>query len=405
MIKFFKYLRARSKSSIRFLPLLLCFTLVMSASMLFLLGSLLDSESSSEKNIKLKIGLTGDIEGTYLGMGITAVKEFDSSRFYVDFLPMEAEEAQKALDKGELVGYVSVPDGFVGEVIHGQNPRLAYIEGNNPSALGPLLTREVINIVSALVLESRAGVYAMSDLSYENGVDGSVVRKGEEELNLRYFDAIFSREDSYELNIMGTGRGLGFADYYSLAFMLILMLLWGITCAPLLGTRNMELSRLLYGTGTGITSQVIAEYIPFFIMIAINTAVLTFGIGFVKGTDYLFSGMAGLVYLLPCAAVITSMQFFLYEITDNVISSVLLQMVTALGIAYISGLIYPSGSLPKAVFAIGSVTPVGVCFDYMSQIFLRDPGFGELLPLILYTAVFIPASVVVRRAKIRRLAL
>lgn len=403
MTKFLKYLRIWSKRSFRLLPILLCFTLIISACMLFLLSSLLDNESSSEKNIRLKVGLTGDIEGTYLGMGISAVKEFDSSRFYVDFLPMTALEAEAALKKGDLIGYVSVPDGFVNGVIHGENPKLDYIEGNNPSALGPLLTREIINIVSALVTESRAGVYAMSDLAYENGKEVSVIRKGEEELNLRYFDAIFSREDTYDLNIIGTGRGLGFADYYSLAFILILLLLWGIMCVPLFGTRNMELPRLLYGTGTKGVAQVIAEYIPFLLMILLNTGILTLGVGLIKGTDYLFSGFWGLIYLLPCAAVITSMQFLLYELSGNAISSVLLQLVVALGMAYTSGLVYPSGSLPDAVYAIGSLTPCGVCFDYMSDIFLQDPGFVELLPLLLYTVAFILASVLVRKAKIRRL--
>lgn len=403
MTKFLKYLRIWSKRSFRFLPILLCFTLIISACMLLLLSSLLDTESNSEKNIRLKIGLIGDIEGTYLGMGVSAVKEFDSSRFYVDFLPMKAEDAQAALKKGELIGYVSVPDGFVSAVIHGENPKLAYIEGNNPSALGPLLTREIINIVSDLLIESRAGVYAMSDLAYENGVEDSVIRKGEESLNLSYFDAVFSREETYDLNVVGTGRGLGFADYYSLAFILILELLWGIMCVPLLGTRKMDLPRLLYGTGTKSTTQVIAEYIPFLIMILLNTGVLTFGVGLIKGTDYLFSGFSGLLYLLPCSVVISSMQFFLYELTGNAISSVLVQLVAALGMAYTSGLVYPSGSLPEAVYAVGAVTPCGVCFDYMSDIFLRDPGFAELFPLLLYAAAFLLAAVLVRKAKIRRL--
>ncbi|MBQ4560702.1 MAG: ABC transporter permease [Clostridia bacterium] len=405
MMRLIKYLRVCSKRTLKLLPVLMCFTILLSACVVFILGSLLEDEESSDKNVRLSIGLVGDIEGSYLGMGVSAVKEFDSSRFYVDFLPLEHSEAEEALKKNEIIGYVYVPEDFVSGVIHGENPKLKYIETDTPAALSPMLTREIIGIVSDLVLESRAGVYAMGDLAFEYGADRSEVRDGEEALNLRYFDAVLSREEMYDLNITGTGRGLGFADYYTLSFILILMLLWGILCVPLLGTANMELPRLLYSTGTGTLSQVISEYIPFLAMILTNTGILCFGIGALKEIGVLFSGFRGLLYLLPCAALITSMQFFLYEITSNVISAVLVQLLSALGLSYVSGLIYPSSSLPGAVSVVGDLTPTGVCFNYMSEIYIQDPGLAELLPVILYLTIFILASALVRRAKIRRMSI
>ena len=405
MNRFSKYLRVWLKRSLKMLPILLCFTLLISGSMLLLLKGLLQNESSSEKNIRMNIGLVGDIEGTYLGLGVTAVKEFDSSRFYVDFQPYQKDEAEKALENGDLIGYVYVPEGFVGEVITGGNPKLSYISSDSPDAIGPLLTREIINIVSSLVLESRYGVYGMGDLASENGLKKKDIRKAEEDLNLLYFDAILTREEAYELNILGTGKGLSFADYYSVAFIIILLMLWGVICVPLLGTRNTELPCLLYGTGTGCFSQIIAEYIPFLLMISVNTLILTSGAGLVAGDMFIFSGLKGFFYLLPASILITSMQFFLYEISSNVISAVLVQLFATLGLAYISGLIYPMGSLPQSVQTLGAHTPAGICLDYMSEIYSSDPGFSQIIPLILFSICFIALSALVRRVKIGRVSL
>lgn len=408
MIRFFRYLRIRLKRSVRIYPVIIGFTVILSVCMLLLLGALLSEDASSESNIRMRVGLVGDIEDTHLGIGISVVKEIDTSRYYVEFVEFDSEEeADAALDSGDLMGYINVPDGFVDSVIHGENKHLTYVSARSCAGLGPLLVREVISIVSDLLTESQNGIYGMADIADKYEIEYSALYDGMEELNLIYFDSIFSREDTYEVNILGTGMGLGFADYYFCAFIIIIMLLWGIICVPLLVKRDTSLERLLYSRGCTVLSQSMAEYIPFLLLTFINTALLvTAGSVFMKEIDAEFVQILlsckGILYLIPCILVITAMQFLIYELADSVVSAVLAQLLVTVGLSYISGFIYPSGALPESVQSVAALTPTGIAFGYLSGIFSADPTVTELLPPVVCFALLMAAVCVVRGVKIRR---
>ena len=409
-----KYLRAQMKRSIKLWPIIMCFTLVLSVCIIFLLGVLISADSGGEQNVRIAIGLVGDVEETYMGIGISAIQQFDTSRFYVDFLTLEEEEAKDMLRSGKLTGYVLVPDGFVTSVMYGDNMHMSFVMGNNPSALGPVLVREVLDLVENLVIETQNGVFALSNLADDYDLGRSEVRSAEEELNIRYFDAIFTRADTAELNLLGKGKGLGFAEYYFGAFVLLLMLLWGIICVPLMTKRDMALSRLLYTSGRGCFGQVIGEYIPFLAIIVINTVMLM-GISSVmidsseavNGLELFLNGeniVLSVLRIIPCMLVISAMQFFLYELASGVITSVLIQLLSTVVLAYISGFLYPSDSLPDIVQSIAGITPTGMSFDYMSMLFVDDPGPAEVMPLIFVFLLCICGAVLVRRIKIKGVA-
>jgi len=93
------------------------------------------------------------------------------------------------------------------------------------------------------------------------------------------------------------------------------------------------------------------------------------------------------------------MQFFLYEITDSTVSAVLLQLLAALGMAYICGCLYPLPFFPDAVQKIGGILPAGVASAYLRQILS-----GTVTPVVwggcvLYTTVFFALTVWLRNRK------
>lgn len=408
MIGFFRYLRIQLKRSLRVYPVIICFTVILSVCMLILLGALLADDASDESNIRIKVGLIGDIEDTHLGIGISVVQEIDTSRYYVEFVPFEDESAAAdSLERGNLMGYISVPDGFVDSVIHGENKHLTYVSAPSPAGLGPLLVREIITIVSDLLTESQNGIYGMADIADKYEIKYSELHDGMEELNIIYFDSIFSREDTYDVIISGTGMGLSFADYYFCAFVIIILLLWGIVSVPLLVKKDMSLERLLYSRGSGVLCQSIAEYIPFALLTLINTALLILaGSTLIKGIDAGFAelllGAKGILYMLPCILIITAMQFLIYELADGVVSAVLAQLLVTVGLSYISGCIYPSGSLPRSVQTVAAFTPTGITFRYLSGIFTAEPTLSDLIPSILCFVILMTAVFAVRSFKIRR---
>ena len=105
--------------------------------------------------------------------------------------------------------------------------------------------------------------------------------------------------------------------------------------------------------------------------------------------------------IFPVIVLITAMQFFLYEISSNIISGVLMQLFVAVLLGYASGFFYPIYSLPKIVQNLSEVLPTGIAFDYFSEV-LRGRTGWEIQPKVwMYSIAFIVLSMVIRQYKIR----
>ena len=89
MTRFPIYFLSQLKRIKRVLPAIMIMTLLLVGCILLIAGGMLQSDSSSEKKQKVQVGLVGDISGSYLGFGITALQHLDSSRFAIEFIEME----------------------------------------------------------------------------------------------------------------------------------------------------------------------------------------------------------------------------------------------------------------------------------------------------------------------------
>ena len=143
----------------------------------------------------------------------------------------------------------------------------------------------------------------------------------------------------------------------------------------------------------------------------INTAVLfglmLLGAGKILGivpeiSELTYSDMAVmLLKLLPAVLAITALQFLLYELSDSVVSGVLLQFITAIGLAYVSGCLYPISFFPESIRAISAITPSGIARGYLSSLISGDGSTAQLISLVCYALILLAITVLVRRRRIK----
>ncbi len=408
MTEFTAYLRVQVKRIWRLYPAVLAFTVALVAVLAVLVTGLFGNRAAQEEKQKIRVGLVGDITDTYLGIGVAAVKNFDSSQFYLEFVEMDEQSAKQQVSSGALMGYVRIPDDFVQSLVRGENKKVQYVAGNSPSALGPLMMEEIAMMVSDLIVEAQSGIYGFMDTVDDTDLSRNERNALVDELNLRYIQQILGREAAYTVSFIGISSGLPFVEYYFCAFFLLLLLLCGTVCAHLLVKTDLSLPRLLYISGHRAEEQILAEYLPFAGMLCVNVLLLFGGIGAVLSgmglsllpdvvgvVDWLLLGLQ----LLPAVLLIAAMQFLVYELTNSLISGVLAQVLTTIVLAYASGLLYPLDSLPVALQALAAYLPTGVAFRYVSGVITWDGG--GLLALLLYTVVLLLCTVLVRRMRLR----
>ncbi len=411
MNNFLKYLRAQTLRALKLYPAIIAFTLALVMGVSIILLSLFGNRSRTEENTRIKVGIVGDLDNSYLDIGIAALQSMDTSRFYIEFVELSENEAKRQLSNGELKGYVNIPEGFVDSVADGGDLKLKYVMGNSPAVLSSLLMQEIIDVIGSIVTESQCAVYGYMDLLDETGVSKSVRNRLAEGMTVEYVDKILTREQWYDTKTLGFGMGLSFEAYYICAFITLLLLLWGTVCVNLLLKRDLSLQRLLFSKKRRVLGQIIAEYVPYLAVFAANLLILcTLAAVAFMGKEmpsYLpeltgaFSFIKLAFALIPAAFLISAMQFALYELTSSVVSAVLLQILVLVALSYASGLLYPLYSLPVTLQKIAAWLPTGVAFDYVSRVITADMGAAAALKSVVYGAAFLCVSAIVRHMKLR----
>ncbi len=409
MNRYLRYLKVQLHRTTKVYPVVFAFTIIMAVVMMLLLNSLFIADANSYRTSKINIGLVGDTSETYMDIGFVAVQQLDSTRYYVDFIEYETEtEAAADLKSGGLFGYIVIPDGFVESIVSGENKKLIYVSDNSPASFGPLLINEIVKMVSELIVEAQSGIYALWDIGEELNAEN--IQEISDRLNLKYIAITLERESLYTVEFIGIGEGLRLTTYYFHAFLMLLMMLWGMACVVLRVRTDMSMPRLMKFRGVGAAGQTICEYLPFFFVIYIGSLLLTvltalfgerFGITAIDCPWTIAGWLLFLIKLVPAVAVISSLQYLLYEFCTNVISGVLVQLVSIIGLGYASGFFFPLSSYPLTIQKIAEFLPTRAAFNYTTTAFCNNDNSFSVVLCIFETVLFLLVAVVIRNARMR----
>lgn len=410
MVSFYTYFCAQMKRMRKLLPAVLLATFVSCVCLGLCLGLYMKNSGFAEKQQKFRIGLVGDISGSYLGMGIYALQSVDDSRFLVDFCPMTEEEARRQYLAGSLSGYVRVPEGLVDSLVWGRNDRpITYVCAEGQRGITGILMGEIADVVSVLVTRSQSAVYGMQEILLNRGKRGSM-GKATDQMELRLANIVLNRTGLCRLELLGISDGLSVEGYYLCAFSVFFFMLFGIYGSPLFTDRSRTLTRLVKAGGMGAFRQVAGEYLAFAGMNALCCAEVSLLLGIVLGRDIVQVAEweergAGAVLgffaaLLPVTAMLSALQFLLYELTTGVVSSVLLQFVCSIAMCYLAGCFYPAGFFPETLQKIGGVLPAGVAVSYAQSCLKGCLSPAEALAVFLYLLLFLGLAVAVRKYRL-----
>lgn len=402
------YFKLQLKRGMKLYPTILCITLLTLFSIALTAFVLLRQSSSGEERRSVTVAIVGNTDEAYFDVILDAVREVDSSKFFVSFPEMEEDEAKAALAAREIDGYLYIPKNFVKGVYYGKNIPAEYVTLKKPSGFGSALMNEVVDLLSGVVVETQNGMYSMQLIAEEYG-ESRKMEASIDELSISYMSFVLNRGKMYSLKIMGISDLLPIEGYYICGMLIFFLLLWGISCTKLLSGRNMSLVRLLDASGIGVGEQVRAEYAVYLIMTVVTLLLLALGFGTVVahnsfGIEMLSSttpasAAAYILMLIPAIIMITAMHKAFYECVSGVVSGILIQFLIAIGMGYISGCFYPNTFFPETVQRIAELLPVGAAFSYARKIMSGTLSIKDFALPIAYTILFAYISVFARKRR------
>ncbi len=402
-----RYLRICIKRIAKAFPGIFAVSLVMFVSIFLIAALVLKSYSGAKK---IQVGVVDRSNESQIGMGLLALEKIDNVKFSIDFLKMDEEAAKSGLEKGDIVGYVVIPETYMHDIYYGNNTPAVYVTKRSSAGFNTAIASELTDTVSDIVTTSQSYSYSVLDISAALRRNS---RADSEKIDAVLLEHILKRDNIFNEKVLGIADSVSTAGYYICGMLTLFIFLLGISFCKVLCRKDYAICRVLKCNRTGAFRQILSEYLAFMLFVFVIIAVFTLAefkaLGAIDRLDipelkYFDNGLTiKLVFqmIVPVMA-ISAFQLMLYESTNGIISSVILQFVITTLFAYLSGLFYPSYFFPELAAKIGKVLPSGVAFSFIRKCISFEVGAGDILPLFLYAAAFLSAATAIRELRIRR---
>ena len=408
------YLKAQLHRMLRRFPAIFLVTLLMLAALVGLawvqyMSGREDDDFESISRQKVSVAIVGDTSDDYLGIGIYAVEHMDSTRFTVNFIECPEDEARQLLEEEKIEAYLLVPEGFLDSVATAENIPVTLVLAGHEGGIGVELVRELAEMISRILTSSQTNIYAMQDTEVIHGRD-PYYYDDVASINLQYFDLILSREEMYNKETVEAVRTLSRLEYYLCSAVVLFLLLWGLNGTLLLTKSDMALPKLLQTRRLGAAWQVTLEWIAYSLLLLLTLTIIIGGAAFglqKAGVSFALPGptdgtMSFLLAILPIVFSTAMLQYFLCQLSDSPIVSLLLILLTSLILGYLSGCFYFLSYFPEEIQNLAIYLPTGMQLALLQNSILEKSQVFALKGLALYTALLWLASVLLRRFRLKK---
>lgn len=419
MNRFIIYTRLRLKAVLKIFPSMCIMTLLLCLALggiLYLQSARTLQLAEGDENATVPIGIAGVNDSGTFSAAFPALLQLDSSRSEVTFKLYDTkQDAVKAIRKGEILAAIVIPDGVLGTLLAGGLDKMIVVVPASSAGLETLILRELSKSVSIILGSMNSASSTLSDYYKMSGTnDPDVIANAQTDLLLMSMQDMLHRNHMFKVKYIRAGNQLSIESFFLVSLVMLLILLIGVMCAGSFIRSDYSLAKLLNLRRLGPCRQIIAEYASLVALLACLCALflplvgaalsrmpITFS-AFGLTPDSFFKGF--LMFCLKAFPVIllaAAIDLFLYELSQTLITGVLLQFLVMIALAYLSGTFYTVQTMPEPLKAVQPFLPTG-----QALIYLQSTARGKMsvwMPLIWvlsWAALFLAGSMLLRRSKV-----
>ena len=419
MNRFIIYTRLRLKAVLKIFPSMCIMTLLLCLALggiLYLQSARTLQLAEGDENATVPIGIAGVNDSGTFSAAFPALLQLDSSRSEVTFKLYDTkQDAVKAIRKGEILAAIVIPDGVLGTLLAGGLDKMIVVVPASSAGLETLILRELSKSVSIILGSMNSASSTLSDYYKMSGTnDPDVIANAQTDLLLMSMQDMLHRNHMFKVKYIRAGNQLSIESFFLVSLVMLLILLIGVMCAGSFIRSDYSLAKLLNLRRLGPCRQIIAEYASLVALLACLCALflplvgaalsrmpITFS-AFGLTPDSFFKGF--LMFCLKAFPVIllaAAIDLFLYELSQTLITGVLLQFLVMIALAYLSGTFYTVQTMPEPLKAVQPFLPTG-----QALIYLQSTARGKMsvwMPLIWvlsWAALFLAGSMMLRRSKV-----
>lgn len=354
-----------------------------------------------ESIVKATVGVvTGDIDDSYVKLGLNMLGNMSSTSSYFSFEVMEPDKAAKALEKGKIIAVFEFPDGAIDGILNGTNDPIT-IKFNESNPLSSVLLTELTRSGATLLSAAQAGTYTTADIFYIcDEYDNVYTAFGDvDDINFKFVlkrGSLFEEEDRDE-----TGNAT--VLYYIGTAVILVLIFFGLTLSENIHYDND--AYLMFGKShRGFeASYYFAKLLSLSTIFYIVTVLLLTALVNIPALSTYFKHVSTTnLYLCPIfiAIFIASFITMLMFIMPRGMDGILLTFITSIVLTVISGLLIPLAFMPEAFITLHNYLPFTTL--HSSIVSIAGLQKANILAGLIYICCFIIIGLIMLHNKIRK---
>ena len=388
-----RYFISQLKRGLRLVPGLAVVAVVLFACLGLVFSAIIDG-AEAQQQTRYKIGMAGTVGDTYLELGLAALQMMDATRYSMEIVTMEEADAATALAKGDISAYVVIPEGFMDAAMSGRLLPIKFVSEANTASFTTFIKDEITAIVEDIVLSSQKGAFGIGNALVSSG-NSHLTGKHANDSSIAYVEYVLYRGNTYKVSTLGISSALTLPQSLMCGLSVLLFLLCSLPLAPFLIKKDLSLEQVLWAKGCTPTQQILQEAAVYFLFLLIPGTLLLLTLG---QMNLLAPG--AFFTALPAFFTLSGMMFFLFQLSRDYISGMLLPFFASISLAFVSGCIYPVFFFPVALQKISAFLPTGLARNQLSACLTGKSDWEAAVLLLLYGIVFLLLSILLRRKKL-----
>lgn len=344
-------------------------------------------------------------------VGMDVLGNMETAENLFEFRVTTEEEAMEAFKNEELSGVIIFPNNYIAEIGRGDNvPAKVYLRTQGVSfSLG--MVAELCSAAGSLLAATEANSYALADMLKEYKL---TVHRSEmiEDMDIVSARVILSRDEAFDkITVVGEGD-VSIALGYACSALVMLVLLWGLSCGAVLKSDSPVLTKKLEAGLIPVRKQMAYKYIALFILLG-SMLLIMFGLLFASypfakdlyklvDIDKFAKLILLLIAFLPILLLGTAIIMASFSLAANQIGGILLLFILTIVMGYSSGCLLPLVYIPKVIRAFGSVLPTTFMLKEATNAALGLIDIKCTLIILAYALFFYAISVAATVYKGRR---
>lgn len=400
-------LKLEIKRALKKLPQLLLGAVVITLVVALIVICCATAGKKSKENTVSKVALVTNNNVLVENVGMEMLGGMETVKNMFEFEIALEEDAIERFHNGELEGVIVFPDNYIDGIGRGENePAQVFVRTAGVSySLGVIA--ETCGAAGTLLASTEAASYALQDW----GKDYGISNRWEMAEALSVIDArvILSREDAFsKVTIYGEGD-VSFAQSYLCAALVILILLWGLSCGTIMKGDSPVLIKKLKANLVSVEKQQLIKLTALTVLLGIVFLI----IGVLLVGAYLIlpelfetldvTSIWQLVLLIiafvPVIILGATMVMFAYTAASNQIGGILLLFIGTVVMSYISGCLMPSVYLPETIQELAKFLPTTYMHREATNAIVGVVDIKCIVIIMSYSLVFFGASVGIMKYK------